>query len=62
LVTDSDVTSFLVCACSPLGAKQMQLPATVQEKEKLYPLKNIEQQSVNALTNINFHAVKVSWV
>jgi hypothetical protein len=57
---DCDVTSFLVCACSPLGAKQMQLPATDQEKEKLNPYKNSEQQSVNALTDINFHAVRVS--
>jgi len=43
---------------SPLGAKQKQLPATDQEKEKLNPYKNSEQQSVNALTDINFHAVK----
>jgi hypothetical protein len=57
---DCDVTSFLVCAHSPLGAKQKQLPATDQEKEKLNPYKNSEQQSVNALTDIDFHAVKVS--
>lgn len=43
---------------SPLGAKQKQLPATDQEKEKLNPYKNSEQQIVNALTDINFHAVK----
>jgi hypothetical protein len=55
-----DVTSLLVCACSPLGAKQMRLPATDQEKEKLNPYKNSEQQNVNALTDINFYAVKVS--
>jgi hypothetical protein len=28
----------------------------------LNPYKNSEQQSVNALTDIDFHAVKVSWV
>jgi hypothetical protein len=57
---DCDVTSFIVCDCSPLGAKQVQLPATDQEKEKLNPYKNSEHRSVNALTDINFHAAKVS--
>jgi hypothetical protein len=57
---DCDVNSFLVCACSPLGANQVQLPATDQEKEKLNPYKNSEHQSVIALTDINFHAPKVS--
>jgi hypothetical protein len=57
---DCNVTSFHVCACSPPGAKQMQPSATDQEKEKLNPYKNSEQQRVIALTDINFHAVKVS--
>ena len=55
-----DVTSFLVCACSSVGAKLMQQPATDQEKEKLNPYKTNENQSVNVLTDIDFHAVKVS--
>ena len=38
----------------------MQQPATDQEKEKLNPYKTNENQSVNVLTDIDFHAVKVS--
>lgn len=53
---------IVVCACSPLGAKRTQQPATDQEKEKLNPYENSEHQSVNVLTDINFQAPKVSLV
>jgi hypothetical protein len=58
--TDCDVASFVVCVCRPVGAKQTQQPATDQEKEKLNPCEKNEHQSMNAVTDINFQAPKVS--